>query len=274
MAFTWSNIVYAARLIEQLKTKLVFGAIAGRVQYIGSPVRGGSVQILTPGAVTIGTDAAADISFNAANAGPTSINITSAATFDESITLSNQQAMSDAQEQAWVDATIAQGTWGMAQKIDAALAALASDADLTDTFGTALSASNILDCIGTVRDNLEAAGALNNGAWIVFPSAFGGFLFNALGARPGMTDGVIRDGLLTRFMGCDIYTSPELTSGATPVHTLMAGGYGSIAAAYGIEQLNYGPLWPVSRGYGISGAVVYGVVTSQPAALFSATITK
>jgi len=213
MAFTFSQIVYSARLLQQLRTKLVFGQIAGRVQYVGQPVRGGSVSILTPGAITTSSTADGDITFNAADAAPTSILINGFTAFDQEILRSNRQGLSAEQEALLVANTIDQGAYAMAKDIDDDLVALASDATLDlGGFSDAIDATNILDVVGIVRDQLEAAGALAMGGWVVFPSAFGSFLFNALSLRPQLMDGSVRDGLVTQFMGVDIFTSPALTS--------------------------------------------------------------
>lgn len=281
MAFTWSEVVYGARLIEQLRTKLVFGQIAGRVQYIGTPTRGGSVQILTPSTISTGSTADGAISFTAVSGAASTITIGSYTTFDIELPLSSRQALSGEQEAMLVRNTLDEGAFAMAKDIDDSLAALKSSAELDlGTFSDAIDATNAMEVLGIVRDTLENAGALNRGGWVVFPSLFGSFLFEALSVKPQLMDGkVLSDGLLTHYMGLDIYTSPALTStsDATPdefEHTLFAGQYGSIAAAYGIDQLNYGPLWPSTRGRGMSGVVAYGVLAAKTDAMLAATITK
>jgi hypothetical protein len=274
MALNFSRQLYSPRVVQALRTKTSLLDIASRVRYTGEPARGAVLNIMAPNGVTTGSTLAGPISFADAAGVATSITMNLVTTADVEVLAAQSVAISEADMVALVDSYIMDEAAAMAIDIDTALAALNSSADLTATFGTALSASNILDAIGTVRDTLEEAGALRNGAWVCFPSAFGGFLFNALGGRQQLLDGQVRDGLVTRIMGIDVYTSPVLSTGATPVHTLFAGQYGAIGAAYALDSLNVGPLWPATRGYGISSAIAYGIAAIQPGALFAATITK
>jgi len=277
MAFTFSQVYYSNVLLRQLRTKLVFGKVASYNQTVGQIVRGGSVQVLTPSAVAT-APYAGSLSFTSITAAPTTVTISETTSFALELSAVSAAAITPELEQGAVENTIDDGAYRMAKDIDNYIASLYVNAGDTFTWSAALDESNILKFVGQVRDRLELIGALGQDSWLVLPSVCGSILSNAT-AKLYHTDvtGATADvgaGLVTQFMGLNIFTSPAVVTSTTPAgYNVMYGGRNGLGCAMSLSKLTYDDLWPVAHGTGVAGLTIFGAAAVQPSALGSLEIT-